>query len=196
MDWIPVVSQVKSAVQAICGDQSGALKTQENFSRQCPIVSQVRSAVEAIGGDAQAARETQLEFVGLLSNVANAVPVVGHVKGAIHYAAGDKEGGHQAMKSSSRSIGVIGGGVGGFFVGGPVGAVAGGIAGGVALDGLTTGVDSLVHQKYKPNGFLQTIDNIDKDEGHRAGHVFDLVGGVALDGNEIYNHNLHLCAKK
>ena len=93
-----------------------------------------------------------------MSGVANGIPVLGHAKGVIHYAFGDKEGGDQAMKSSSRTIGclitqhfieysyirfiiegVMGGGVGGFFVGGLVGAVAGGIAGGIAMDGITTG---------------------------------------------------------
>lgn len=186
MDWIPVVSQLKSLVQVISGDAEGAKQTQENFSKQCPIVSQARSAVEAAAGDTKAARQTQMEFVGLVSNVTNAIPVVGHIKGGIHYACGDKEGGDQAMKSSSRTIGVAGGGVAGFFVGGPVGAVAGGIAGGAAMDGITTGFDSLVHDKYKPNGFLHVIDNIKNDEGHRAGHAFDLVGGVALDG-KIFN---------
>lgn len=182
MDWIPVVSQVKSAVQAVSGDPEGALKTQENFSKQCPVVSQVRSAVEATRGDLNAARQTQLEFVSLVSNMVNSVPVIGHIKGGIHYACGDKEGGDQAMKSSSRTVGVAGAGVAGFFVAGPVGAVVGGIAGGAAMDGLTTGVDSIVHEKYKPNGFLQTIDSVKNDEGHRAGHAFDLVGGVAFDG--------------
>ena len=182
MDWMPVVSQLKSIVQAVSGDAEGAKQTQENFTKQCPVVSQVRSAVEAISGDTQAARDTQLEFVGLLSNVTNAVPVVGHIKGSIHYAVGDKEGGHQAMKASSRSVGVVSGGVGGFFLGGPVGAVVGGIAGGATMDSITTGVESLIHDEYKPNGFLRSIDNIKKDEGHEAGHVFDLGGGVAFDG--------------
>lgn len=30
------------------------------------------------------------------------------------------------MKASSRTVGVIGGGIGGFIVGGPVGSIAGG----------------------------------------------------------------------
>ena len=65
-----------------------------------------------------------------MSNFADGIPVVGHVKGGIHYICGDKEGGDNAMKSSSRTVGVIGGGVGGFFVGGPAGAIGGGLTGG------------------------------------------------------------------
>ena len=62
-DSTPVVSQTKSLFQAIGGDTEGALRTQENFSRQCLGVSQVRSAVELSTGDTAAALETQKEFV-------------------------------------------------------------------------------------------------------------------------------------
>jgi hypothetical protein len=37
---IPVVSQVKSGVQLVCGDKEGAEKTQEQFFHECPVVSQ------------------------------------------------------------------------------------------------------------------------------------------------------------
>jgi Interferon-induced 6-16 family len=63
VDSLPVVSQVKSAMQACQGDMQGALETQERFSKQCPVVSQVRSAVEAHRGDHAAALATQREFL-------------------------------------------------------------------------------------------------------------------------------------
>ena len=103
-DSIPVVSQTKSLVQAIGGDTEGARRTQENFSRQCPVVSQTRSLVEASMGDVDAARETQKEFVQGASNFADKVPVVGHIKGGIHYACGDKEGGDKAMMHATRGL--------------------------------------------------------------------------------------------
>ena len=156
-DWIPIVSQVKSLVQVIGGDAEGARRTQENFSKQCPVVSQVRSAVEAIGGDEEAARKTQMEFVHNVSNFADGVPGVGHVKGAIHYAAGDTAGGDNAMKAASRTTGAIVGVAGGLIVGGPVGAVAGGIAGAAVVDGITTGIDSAVHKEYRPAGCVKQV---------------------------------------
>ena len=64
------------------------------------------------------------------------------------------------MKSASRSVGVIGGGIASGLVGGPVGAVAGGIAGGAAVDGITTGVDSLVHDEYRPSGQVAAVTNM------------------------------------
>lgn len=57
MDWIPVVSQVKSMVQLIAGDAEGAAKTQENFVNQCPIISQVKTVSHLVAGDVEKADE-------------------------------------------------------------------------------------------------------------------------------------------
>ena len=86
-----------------------------------------------------------------VDGILNMVPVAGHAKGGIHYICGDKEGGDAAMKSTSRTISVIGGAAGG-MVAGPAGAIAGGIAGGQAMDMLTTAIDSKVHGEYRLNG--------------------------------------------
>ena len=104
VDSVPVVSQTKSLVQAISGDADGARRTQENFSRQCPVVSQTRSLVEVSMGDADAATETQKQFVQGANDFADKLPVVGHVKGGIHYACGDREGGDKAMMHATRSL--------------------------------------------------------------------------------------------
>ncbi|KAE9547603.1 hypothetical protein FO519_009185 [Halicephalobus sp. NKZ332] len=163
-DSIPVVSQTKSIVQAISGDTEGA----------------ATSAALLITGNADEALEVQKEFVKGVSDVADGIPVVGHVKGTIHYVAGDTEGGDKAMKSASRTTGVVAGGVGGFFVGGPVGAVAGGIAGGAAMDGITTVVDSAVHDEYRPAGYIAAVENI--IENPNAGDIFDTVAMPVFDG--------------
>ena len=184
MDSFPILSQCKSAVQAICGDTEGARKTQENFLKTCPVVSQGTSAVQAMMGDTEGAKETQLQFVEFLSDTADAVPGVGHVKGGIHYACGDTEGGNKAMKSSSRTTGVIGGGVLGFVAGGPAGAAAGGVAGGLAMDSLTTGIDSVAHDgEFRPSGTIAAIDNIVQGKSESvSGAVFDVVVGTVMDG--------------
>ena len=126
IDSMPVMSQTKSAVQAIAGDTEGARRTQENFLRGCPIISQGTSAVQAIAGDTDGARKTQEYFASNLSQLVDSVPLVGHIKGGIHYAVGDTEGGHNAMFAASRTTAVLGGGIAGGLLGGPVGAVAGG----------------------------------------------------------------------
>ena len=86
VDSVPVASQIKSGVQAIAGDTKGARETQENFLNTCPVVSQGKTIVHLCAGDNEAAKETQLKFVKGVSDFADGVPVVGHVKGGIHYA--------------------------------------------------------------------------------------------------------------
>jgi len=98
-----------------------------------------------------------------LSNVADNIPVVGHIKGTVHYISGDQEAGDKAMKDSSRATAVTAGGIGGFCVAGPVGAVAGGLGAGAAVDTAITGVDSAVHGKYRPHGNIKNVGNIVND---------------------------------
>lgn len=63
VDAIPVVSQVKSAIQAATGDTDGARQTQERFLRTSPGTSQLTSAIQAIQGDTEGARKTQEAFL-------------------------------------------------------------------------------------------------------------------------------------
>ncbi len=102
------------------------------------------------------------------------------MKGAIHYAAGDKEGSTQALKSASRTTGVIGGAMICTLTGGPIGTVLGGIAGGAALDGITTGIESAVHGEYRPNGLVASVPQIAKGKAG-VGEIFNTVVGVAMD---------------
>jgi hypothetical protein len=136
------------------------------------VIAQFRSLVEVTLGDAEAARETQRQFGSGVSDFADMIPVVGHVKGGIHYAVGDKENGDNSMKAASRSTGVVAGGVGGFFVGGPVGAVAGGVTGGLLLDGVITSADSLAHMQFRPAGTVNALGKVMQAPSD-AGVLFD-----------------------
>lgn len=111
VDWIPGISQLKSLFQVMSGDAEGAKRTQENFSKQMPVVSQIRSAVESASGNDEAARQTQLAFADNVSNVADAIPIVGHVKGGIHHAVGDHAGGDKALIAATRTAVVVGTGI-------------------------------------------------------------------------------------
>ncbi|MCO5555872.1 hypothetical protein L7F22_009417 [Adiantum nelumboides] len=185
MDWFPVVSQLKSFVQVCSGDEEGARRTQENFSKQCPGVSQVRSLVEAAFVSDEAAAATQREFLKAQAASAMATPGLGHAIGAVQYIVGDVEGGDNSMKAASRTTGVVLGGAGGLLVGGPVGAAAGGVAGGALMDGLTTSIDSAVHQQYRPSGTIALIEETKQRDAKGApisGHIFDTVAGVVFDG--------------
>lgn len=167
-DSLPVISQIKSAVQAIGGDSEGARRTQENFLNQMPVLSQLKSAVQAASGDNEGARKTQEQFLHeYIEPIADNTPVIGHVKGGIHIAVGDKERGEQILKGASSSTAMVIGGV----VGGPGGA----IAAGAAMDGIITVVDSDVHNEYRPFGIVNYASNIDK---HSVGEHFDTWTGI------------------
>ena len=123
------------------------------------------------------------KLVDTTSDLLDATPGVGHLKGAIHYACGDNEGGDAAMKSASRTTGVVAGGIVG-IAGGPAGMIAGGIAGGAAMDGITTGVESAIHGKYCPNGSIAAWTAV-ATENDPQKQIGGLVGGLVtpvLDG--------------
>ena len=178
MDAIPIFSQSKSLIQAICGQREQAKQTQKNFSRQCPIISQGRSFIEwSIYKDSTAAAETQRECGRFFLNIFSGLPIIGHVKGTVHYIVGDKAGGEIAMKAATRTTSVIAGGIGGFFVAGPVGATAASVAAGAAFDSTVTAVDSIRYDKFEPYGILEPFA-----DPTNAGKWCDAIGGVALDG--------------
>lgn len=81
IDWVPGVSQLKSSVQLVTGNLTGAMETQENFLQECPIISQATSIVQLIAGDPGSAIQTQKRCLGTLNSIANGLPMVGHVKG-------------------------------------------------------------------------------------------------------------------
>ncbi|KAJ3129052.1 hypothetical protein HK098_002644 [Nowakowskiella sp. JEL0407] len=185
MDWIPVVSQVKSAVQALSGDTEGAKQTQENFIKRCPIISQCNSAVHLALGDTKTATEVQQSFLTeFLDPAVSSLPVLGHLKGGVHYALGEKEKGDECMKTATRTTAVMGVGV---MTGGAgfAAAAAAGIAAGVAVDGITTGIESKLKDTYTPSGTISIIQNastaMEKQPEKTSGFVFDAVCLVALD---------------
>lgn len=177
---IPAVSQVKSLTQVCVGDAKGAKETKEAFSKQCIGVSQVRSLVESASGNNDAARRTQEEFVHGLEDMADGTPVVGHVKGVLHYAMGDNTKGDTCMKGATRTAVVIGAGVATGGAGfGVVAACAAGVAAGVTMDGVTTGIDSAVHKEYRPSGIIAAGHNA-ADSGS-SGDIFDLMVTPGFD---------------
>jgi len=141
LDWIPLVSQAKSFIQACNGDMEGARKTQENFSKRCPIVSQSRSAIEALMGDMEAARKTQDEFTRL-------TPIISQVRSAVHATMGDTKGARKVQKDfwnedQGTAVGVIIGGVGGAVVLPVLGFTATGVAGGSIAAGIQSGIGNV-----------------------------------------------------
>ena len=185
---IPLVSQIKSAVQAIAGDDEGARRTQIDFLNKCLVVSQFNFLLHGCQGDDEAARRTNEQCGGdildFVKGFGYGTPLVGHAIGGILKAAGNDEEADQAFKASSRTIGVIGGGVAGCMAGGPIGAIAGGIAGGAAMDGLITGCDKAINGKGTPSyGCIRAWEQVAVGD---AGSGFDAVIGHVADGYAGY----------
>ena len=116
-------------------------------------VKEVNKAYDqSVVANAAATKRCRDNLVEVGDGVISGVPVIGHIKGGIHYACGDKEGGDDCMKSASRTTIVAASAAGGFVCAGPPGAIAGAIAGGAAADGAITGVDSAIDGEFTPYG--------------------------------------------
>nr|XP_037872608.1 uncharacterized protein LOC119628372 isoform X1 [Bombyx mori] len=94
--------------------------------------------------------------MNFISNVLDSIPVVGHVKGVVHYAVGDTEGGNNSMYQSTRTSAVLAGGAVGCLAG-PAGAALGGVYGGMITDGLVSAA------KNEPVGIFESSANIGRD---------------------------------
>jgi hypothetical protein len=90
---IPIMSQVRSFVEAAMGNLEAAKHTQEHFLEN-----------------------TKVAGMELLENT----PIVGHITGAVYYATGNTEGGDRAMEGATKTLviavaGVTTGGAGGNY---------------------------------------------------------------------------------
>lgn len=173
-DGIPLISQGKSLIQVISGDAEGAKRTQENFTKQMPIISQARSTVEKVMGNFEDAQKTEEQFItGFVEPIVDNTPGVGHVKGAIHMATGDMQRGEEIMKGATKN-GLI-------AIGTMVGGAGGAISTSLMTDKLYTAVDSARANEYKPYGFEEYVQNIDKKS---AGEHVDQWVELVLTGKK------------
>lgn len=191
---VPVVFQVKSLCQVIGGDAEGAAKTQVEFSRVCPGASQVTSLVYACQGNNKEASKIQQECGRAMEGMADAIPVVGHVKGIVHYATGDTTKGDNCMKAATKATIILAAGAvtGGVDGGIALGALAG-VSASVTTDAIVGAIDKDENGNYKPQGLIRSVDNIAKGkdvldsvlEGALdvAGGAMGGVGGVKLATN-------------
>jgi len=119
------------------------------------------AVVESVKSTAKAAEKTADVVVKDVNALANSTPIVGHIKGGIHYACGENEEGDIAMKSASRTAAVaVGGAIG--VVGGPAGVVAGSLVAGGIMDATTTVVESVIKDEYTPSGTIASLERIVK----------------------------------
>lgn len=182
---IPIISQAKSFVELCAGDEAAARRTQVEFTRVCPGASQITSFVYACKNDNEEATKIQKECGRAMEGLADGIPVVGHIKGGIHYAMGDQTKGDECMVGATKSTlvlaaGVATGGVGG----GAVAAAFAGIAVGTATDAVVGAIDRDENGCYKSRGVIGSVDNVGKGKDV-INAVFEGivdVGGNAMGG--------------
>ncbi|KAH0833825.1 hypothetical protein J3R83DRAFT_10989 [Lanmaoa asiatica] len=117
-----------------------------------PFVSQLRSLWQAVTGDTTGAKRTQEEFLGAwrhnpcqqISDLADNVPVVGHAKGLVHLALGQREEFVHSEEAATRSLVVVGAGALTAGVGGVAAPILAGVAAGVAADAAITGTRRVI----------------------------------------------------
>ncbi|ORY41362.1 hypothetical protein BCR33DRAFT_826300 [Rhizoclosmatium globosum] len=148
-----------------------------------PVIGEIVTVAEAAGKTAAAGACAMVARVKQLTSsskeeawdgVGSSLPVVGHVKGVVHYAMGDTAKGDAAMKAASRSAVVLAatvatGGAGALVCG------AAAVGTGVAMDGITTGIDSAVHKEYRPAGIIEA-----STRAHQTGDPNDIFAAVAI----------------
>lgn len=120
----------------------------------------------------------------------NGIPLVGHIKGGMHYATGDIEGGRTAMKAATRTSAVVAGGVVGFSILGPVAAVCGGAISGLASDAVITAYDTECKGTPQPYGSMEAVaDTQDRDKLCKAGATLVADGLIGYGAGSAVAHN-------
>jgi len=179
-DSLPVVSQVKSLVQVISGDEEAAKKTQENFIRTGIIASQINSAIVAANGDLEEARKIQEEFGAETVNTLEVLPVIGHGMAAGYAISGDLEKAENVALGATKST-VVAGSVAVSLVCGPGAPVCGAALGSVAAVGTNAawdGVESVVRNETV--GVIRNVEDIvEGNKTFSSGDIFDISFGQA-----------------
>ncbi|XP_065846093.1 uncharacterized protein [Oscarella lobularis] len=122
-----------------------------------PIAAGINIVVRKRRGDEEGARRVSGKLAQSFEDLADGLPVVGHVKGIVHYSKGDREHGDKCMKDASKSFAVacamtVTAGAGALVAG----SVA--VASSTGMDGVITACDSAAHREFRPHGEIAAID--------------------------------------
>ncbi len=96
-NYIPGVAHVKAGIHLLCNDKEGAERTLETCNTKAPILAHHNALTAKFAGDDEYAQKC---WEGG-NNSLNAIPVVGHAKGMVHYSKGEVEAGDQAMEAAT-----------------------------------------------------------------------------------------------
>lgn len=128
-----------------------------NYAEVNAIAANINLAVAAYEGDSRKVKYLRKKQEEAWLSIVDSTPVVGHVKGIVHYAQGDAEKGDACMISASRTTAVT---VATVFTAGSGALVCGltAASAGLGTDIVTTTVDSAVKKEFRPAGFCAAVN--------------------------------------
>ena len=175
---IPVVSEVLTIGEsagkligaagcAIAGELDSAKKLVDgagdawvDYAERQPLAAGINIAVRAIADDDDGVKRVAKKLGHSCEDLVDACPVVGHIKGGVHYALGDIEHGDKCMKDASKDAAIVAATAVAMGTGGaaaPLVAGAASLGSGLAADTVITGCDSLAHGEYRPYGEIAAV---------------------------------------
>ncbi|KAI1799620.1 hypothetical protein F4811DRAFT_565422 [Daldinia bambusicola] len=153
-----------------------------------PLISQLKSAWQFITGDAEGAKETWHQFTDAwtqhpgqtIADMADSIPLIGHIKGLVHLVRGEKDEFWQSEEQATRTLVVMGAGALTVSTGGAAAPIMAGVVAGLAYDGVITGIESARHGHFQPQGYIAT--GSEAASGDWRGGIFDTVALGVGDG--------------
>lgn len=183
VDSVPVVAQVKCAVQYVHGEHEAASETNKNFSERCIGVSQANALLNHLQGNEERALEIQASFIEDITSFIDGLPIIGPTKSFVEWTLGSDDALPRMCENGLRTTAMASGQAIGFVSGGPGGAYVGGVLAGLAVDTTFTYVTSEFHNSYEPHGLWQHFEPI----GHgNSGSCVDLAVGLAAS-NPVFS---------
>ena len=175
----------------------GAGRAWVDYSEQNVIAAPINMGVRTAVGDEEGTDKVKKKLGQSFESFVDGTPVVGHVKGAVHYTLGDREHGDKCMKQASRAAATIVVAVGTGILTGGAGTVAtvvatttASTAAGVGMDLVTTGVDSAVHMErdadgklhipFRPAGVVEGVAT-----AYETGDINDIFDSAISIGGEV-----------
>ncbi|CAF1153545.1 unnamed protein product [Adineta steineri] len=174
-----LLGPVKAGFEVICGDEEGASRTMNTFSKINPLVMSLRVTAEVLSGNSDNAKDTIKTFGSNVGNMACSMPLLGHTIAVGYRIAGKDEKARRIFEQATRTTVLAGAGIIGFGAG-PEEAAAFAIIAGVGWDLID------IARGKEANGIVKLVEIFSRDKKLTPGEIFDAVMVPITDGMTGY----------